>query len=66
MRLVAVDTIVEQAGSAGKRDEELEYDAYTGHPVSLAIRKSVTEPVLDTKHDKGRDVNQVCETVSWS
>lgn len=57
--LVALDTIVEQAESVGERGEELKYDVHTCHPVSLAIRKAVAEPVFDTKHDKGRDVDQV-------
>lgn len=66
MRLVALDTIVEQAGSVGERDEELGYDVHTGHPVSLAIRKAVAEPVFDTKHNKGGDVNQVYGAVRHS
>lgn len=53
--------IVEHTKPVGKRDEGLEYGACTSHPVALAVRKPVVEPVLDAKHDKGGDVNQVCE-----
>jgi len=62
MRLVAVDTAVEHTKSVGKCDEEFECDAYTSHPVSLPVCKTVVEPVLDTKHDKGGNINEICET----
>ena len=62
LRLVAVDTAVEHTESIGKHDEELKYGAYTGHPVSLAVCETVVEPVLDTKSDKGDNIDRVCET----
>jgi len=58
---VTVDTAVEHTKSVSKRDEEPKYDACTSHPVSLAVRKTVVEPMLDTKHDKGGNVNQIYE-----
>jgi hypothetical protein len=59
---VAVDTIVEHTKYVSKRDEGLKYDVYTSHPVSLAVCETVVEPVLDTKNDKGGNINKICET----
>ena len=60
---VAVDTLVEHTKPIGEHSEEFRNNKRTSHPISVAIGKTVVKVALDTKCDKGDNIDRIYVTL---
>jgi hypothetical protein len=59
--LVALDTLVEHTEVVTQLIEGLgyEYGGHTGHPICMAICKTLGELVLDAEYDEGDNIYRI-------
>ena len=57
--LVAVDTLVEHTEFIGEYNEELGRGKCTSHPISVTIRETVVEAMLDAEHYDCDNINRI-------